>query len=149
MYHEMPQKTFKYQMMNCMANNTHNTLHKTPTNDKNVGCPRSYPLTIKPVNIVWALHLFWHLNRSSKGNIWMSSQMGVAVTFINKSSGCRRALMAPPPPWKQGRSQQHSLISRGSHRGKNIETMQPRHLLGKKMIIQYRSNYRHWWWKMH
>jgi hypothetical protein len=44
MYHEMPQKTFKYRMMNCMANNIHNTLHMTPTNDKNVGLSKIIPI---------------------------------------------------------------------------------------------------------
>jgi hypothetical protein len=39
----------------------------------------------------------------------------------------------------QGRSQ-HGLISRGSHRGKNIETMQPRHFVGEKVDDQARFN---------
>jgi hypothetical protein len=62
--------------------------------------------------------------------------MGVAITFINKSSGEKGHSWHLHDLEDQGRSQQHGLVSRGSRRGKNIETMQPRHLLGKKLMIK-------------
>jgi hypothetical protein len=65
---------WKHQVSNddYIANNTHNTLHKTHTNDKNVGSSKIIPIDNQARESGLRIAPLMTFNQSSKGNIWMS-----------------------------------------------------------------------------